>query len=281
MNWTHHRAGWNPVVNEIKRNFHNDQGIDFLTNGTVPIIIDNYNESYKNNWIAFLHITPTDIDLTKNILNNKKFHESLDRCHGIFTLSKTSKNFLENILLRKNFDIENLFYPMFQMPFQFNWNEFINNPVKKMYMIGHWRRNFNDFEKVKSNYKKVLIKCNDKLLYQSKEVDIIDYLDNEEYDCLFKNNIVFLSLEDASANTTILECINTNTPLIVNRLSAVEEYLGKSYPLFYKTLEEAETLMDINKIKLAHEYLSTMDKTHLNIKSFIKSLGNSKIYKKL
>ena len=47
-------------------------------------------------------------------------------------------------------------------------------------------------------------------------VEIIQYLDNEQYDKLLSNNIVFLNLIDASACNTLLECITRNTPIIIN-----------------------------------------------------------------
>ena len=59
----------------------------------------------------------------------------------------------------------------------------------------------------------------------------------EEYDDLLSKNIIFIDLYDASANTVVVECIARKTPLLVTRLDAVIEYLGKDYPLYFDNLE--------------------------------------------
>ena len=106
-----------------------------------------------------------------------------------------------------------------------------------------------------------------------ESVEIISTLNNEKYDDLLAENIVFLKLVDASACNTLIECIVRNTPIVINRLPAVEEYLGKDYPLYYTTLTEAyELLNDTNLIYSAHQYLVNMDKEFLDISSFLSRL---------
>ena len=69
---------------------------------------------------------------------------------------------------------------------------------------------------------------------------VMKYTDTiEEYDDLLTNNIVFVDLFDASANNTVLECIVRRTPIIINNIGAVSEYLGKDYPLYFENLEES------------------------------------------
>jgi Polysaccharide pyruvyl transferase len=69
------------------------------------------------------------------------------------------------------------------------------------------------------------------------EVKHLGPLDNDDYDALISdsNSVIFLHLIDASAVNTVIECLARGTPLIVNRHPAVEEYLGKEYPLFYSS----------------------------------------------
>lgn len=104
-----------------------------------------------------------------------------------------------------------------------------------------------------------------------ESVRMIPTLNDAEYDKLLSENVVFINLVDASAVNTVIECIVRRTPLVVNRLPAVEEYLGKDYPLFYNTLEEAEALLnDINKLKEGYEYLLGYDTTWLHINTFLR-----------
>lgn len=106
-----------------------------------------------------------------------------------------------------------------------------------------------------------------------KSVKRIKYVDNLTYDALLSENIVFIKLLDAAAVNTVIECCVRNTPIVINRLPAIVEILGESYPLYYKDLTEAALLIsDINKIHAAFIYLSAMEKKKLSIDYFIESL---------
>jgi hypothetical protein len=47
---------------------------------------------------------------------------------------------------------------------------------------------------------------------------------------LVQDGVVFLSLPDSPANTTVVDCIARTTPVLVNRVDTVTEYLGDGYP---------------------------------------------------
>jgi polysaccharide pyruvyl transferase WcaK-like protein len=101
------------------------------------------------------------------------------------------------------------------------------------------------------------------------DVKILENLSNVEYDKLLEQNIVFINLINASAVNTLIECIVRNTPIIVNRLPATIEMLGKDYPLFYNKIEEVTNLLDVNTIKKGWNYLKKIDKKKFTIKKFI------------
>jgi hypothetical protein len=108
---------------------------------------------------------------------------------------------------------------------------------------------------------------------QYSKVAILNDLSNDEYDELLVSNVVFLNLIDVSACNTIIECIVRNTPILVNRLPAVVEYLGNDYPLYYNSFEEVyELLTDNDMLLKAHKYLVNKDKTFLTIENFIEKL---------
>lgn len=115
-----------------------------------------------------------------------------------------------------------------------------------------------------------------------QSVEVIEYLENEQYDSLLSKNIVFIKLVDASACNTIIECIVRNTPILVNRLPAVEEYLGAAYPLYYTDLQDATRILsDLNQLKKGYEYLRKMDKSFLKIETFIDQLLESALSRRL
>jgi hypothetical protein len=110
-------------------------------------------------------------------------------------------------------------------------------------------------------------------------VEIIEMLSNESYDKILTKNIVFIDLVDASAVNTLIECIVRNTPILINRLPATEEYLGCDYPLFYKDLEHAKELIEDDcLIYKAYKYLKRLDKREYDIMNFISKLVFSEPY---
>jgi hypothetical protein len=110
-----------------------------------------------------------------------------------------------------------------------------------------------------------------------KSVDFIHYLENDQYDKLLTQNIVFINLVDASAVNTVIECVVRNTPIVVNKHPAVVEILGDDYPLYLKTDANNYTkinndfsgmLRDATRIKRAHMHLKKLDKTRLSVEYF-------------
>ena len=114
---------------------------------------------------------------------------------------------------------------------------------------------------------------------QFQSLEIIDYLSNEAYDQLLSENIVFICLVDASAVNTLIECIVRNTPILVNRHPAVEELLGKNYPLYYNSTTYVQMNSSIQTlfkqpriIWKAHRHLTRLDKPKFRIEHFIQEL---------
>jgi hypothetical protein len=115
-----------------------------------------------------------------------------------------------------------------------------------------------------------------------RPVEILEKLDDKTYDDLLKTSIIFIKLLDASAVNTIIEAIVRNTPVLVNPLDAVVEYLGKDYPFYYNTLEEAsKKANDPYLIRKAYFYLKKKDKTFLKIETFIQSLRSLKVFESM
>jgi hypothetical protein len=108
------------------------------------------------------------------------------------------------------------------------------------------------------------------------------FVANAEYDRLLSSNIVFCDLIDSSANNVVIECIARNTPLLINRLPAVEEYLGGEYPLYFSDLSEASAkLARRETVQAAHEYLSGLPKERFSQQAFRSALLQSEVYRRL
>ncbi len=296
-----HRSGWRYVVNNINNNFATsdkeaikcDLYVDRTFHWCCDEMVNNNIIPYKSNWIGFIHHTlyqdPSNYNCVE-LLKNKYFLESLSTCKGLIFLSKYLKdNFkkLANINDIKLPPLFNLYHP----------TEFVNNIWKynnwkgEVIQIGSWMRDINAIYELNYNKKLALIGkdmldkyiCNSHINYntliKTSDVKTIDYLDNNLYDEILSKYVVFIKLLDASGVNTLIECIVRNTPIIINKLPAVVEYLGEDYPLYYNNLEEVPKLLEIgllkvNKIKKAHKYLKEMNKDFLKIETFVNSLKN-------
>ena len=224
----------------------------------------------------------------------KIFLDSLKNCHGLFALSDMVKQYLaEHIPI----PIAQVLYPITSFPehLKFSWDKLEGETLQRVLFIGEFLRNFQAFHdlEVLAGYQKVFLKAPDinfENLYNcnmekadlktNSSVVIIDRVPDEDYDKLLSSSIVFLSLYDAPANTTVTECLGRHTPLVVNRLSGIKDYVGKDYPLFYDTLEQAtELLRSRGKLAEASRYLAThCSKTQLTGEEFVKSFASSAIY---
>ncbi len=101
-------------------------------------------------------------------------------------------------------------------------------------------------------------------------VRVLPTMNNQEYDQLLTNNVVFAKLVDASAVNTVIECIVRNTPILVNKHPAVEELLGIDYPFYYEDLTEAAMKCnDLDLLRASHEYLIQLDKNRFSIDHFL------------
>jgi hypothetical protein len=108
---------------------------------------------------------------------------------------------------------------------------------------------------------------------QFSSVKVLEHLTNDEYDELLSSNIGFMNLYDASASNGVIECMARNTPLLINPLPPVVEYLGKNYPLYYQTMREAaDKLSDPELLKKGYYYLKNLDKKILSMNYFLEQI---------
>jgi hypothetical protein len=238
--------------------------------------------------MGFIHHTMYKDDGNYNcikLLKNKYFIESLDNCKGLIFLSKYLKDNFEKLALINNIKLPklfNLYHPTEMVNNLWHYKLWKGDVIQ----IGSWMRDMNAINELKYDKKHILVgkKNENKYICYNNEINeinnkihIINYVNNEEYDNILSSYVVFLKLYDASAVNTLIECIVRNTPIIINKLPAVVEYLGTDYPLYYNNINEVPSLLKRrwfnNKIKKAHKYLKCMNKDFLNINNFINSLN--------
>src|SRR5262249_10684715 len=135
-------------------------------------------------------------------------------------------------------------------------------------------------------YEKIILRCSSSPMgacRATQPVTMKDYVDDAIYDDLLAASIVFLNLSDAPANTTIVECIARCTPVLVNKVGAVAEYLGESYPFYYRDTDEAaRKLSDLDLIEATALYLKGWHvRGRVTFDYFLESLQNTALYREL
>eukprot|EP00118_Oscarella_pearsei_P012213 m.88071 g.88071 ORF g.88071 m.88071 type:complete len:625 (+) comp36558_c0_seq6:495-2369(+) len=298
----HHRDGWGYVTREVlEKHLHIEGGIECITAVEDEIfLLSNSSSSlqgtpFSRPWVGFIHQVPVTLykdfpDLSR-LVGSPLFIDSLTTCLGLFVLSKESKTYLRGHL---DVPVCSCLYPAVPSASQnrFSLAKFQKNQPKRVVMIGHYLRRFHDLcdLSVPVGFQKYLLKpfsrdnskWNDLQLQLNSTVKFLERQPEENYEKLLSQCVVFLSLADAAACTTVVECMCRATPLLVNRLPALEEYLGFDYPLFYETLDEASQLITFDKIKQAHQYLVDLStKSRIEPASFLRAITNSAIFRSL
>ena len=97
-------------------------------------------------------------------------------------------------------------------------------------------------------------------------------LSQYDYEKLFTSCIILLDVFTTTINNTLLECISSNTPIILNKNNEFIEILGENYPLFFNDYDDLYNLLDEDKILEAYLYIKRMDKSKFQINYFLNEL---------
>jgi hypothetical protein len=301
-----HRSGWIYALRNLK-DLHNPTGVrlDAFIERTFAWRAHEA-RFYQEPWIGFIHIPPHVPDWfqgnqsNESIFKTDAWRQSAPFCKGLYTLSLYHRKYLEKLI---DIPVNNLLFPTETPELKWSWEKFQANPEKKIVQVGWWLRRIHSiFQLPAGNYQKIFLKIDyfnwDDLIRTERDILIkegtfredmydtartVTYLPGPEYDRLLAENLVFLHLYDSSANNTIIECIARNTPILVNPLEPVKEYLGEYYPFYFNTLAEAaQKAADHELVIKTHRYLAQHPiKNKLTGEYFLKSFMESENYRKL
>jgi glycosyltransferase involved in cell wall biosynthesis len=306
-NYGNHRSGWGYALHSLSP-LHNELGIwvdGFVEKkfvwGSDPGDRRNNPKPYKKPWIGFIHVPPyvprwfQSEQAPKTIFSTKLWQESIEYCQGIFCLSEYHKAWLQEHL---DVPIARLWHPTETPDIKFSMDAFLANPHRKVVQIGWWLRKLHSIYYVPTKrIKKGILRTGEphieemfvaekkvlNLKQDESSVEQISYLPNADYDRFLSQNIVYVEFYDTSANNIIIECLVRNTPILVNPLPAVREYLGEHYPFYFHDLEDAAKKADnIGLIEETHNYLKSHPlKIKLTAEYFLQSFAESAIYRNL
>jgi hypothetical protein len=259
---------------------------------------------YRRPWVGIVHVPadfPPWFDGTKsfhNIIQTPAWRESWPLCRGLFTLSQSMRCWLAN---RVDVSVAALRHPTEIPSIRFDWDQY-EQQGQRVVQVGWWLRNLSAiyFLDIPSPRKALLIPQSGEGLARFENVfaadrkhhgapavadwglTVLPRMDDEHYDYLLASSLVFLNLAGSVANNAIIECIVRATPVLVNSLPSVREYLGEEYPLYYQDMEEAAAkASDPSLVYAAHRYLKSLDLSFLSGETFCRELAESAIYQSL
>jgi hypothetical protein len=301
-----HRSGW-PYALSLMSSLNNPRGtlLDSFIERTFCWHPDGP-RAYERPWIGFIHVPPNLPDWFQkeqsndHIFNTDLWKKSFPFCKGLFTLSAYHRKSLERKL---DIPINNLVHPTETPKLKWTRAAFEANREKKIVQVGWWLRRLHTIYRLPTErYRKIFLRVTHAdlatLLEHEREIlikegsfndtmyrsaETVTHMPNDAYDRLLSENLVIIDLYDSSANNTVIECIVRNTPLLVNPIEPVIEYLGPDYPFYFNSIEEAAAkAADSALIYRTHEYLCDHPiKKKMTARYFLKSFATSPIYESL
>jgi len=300
-----HRNSFNRLIESLSPLHKGEDGINFI-----PFIEryfvwgDDEGEANSVNpypiekpWIGILHV-PFDapkwfeIKATPEVIfKTELWQQSIPYCRGLICLTEDIKKDLAYVY--PNLPSMSVKHPTELSTVKFNWNAYVKNP--SIVQAGDWLRRLQAIYEVETEHNKVMLTKTHTNEYLRREievfgdlrndtVDVRKMVSNEEYDKLLSSSVVFVWLYATAANNLVIECISRCTPIIINPLPSVVEYLGNDYPLYMNDLAEATSLLaDKDKIFSAYQYLKNHNelRAELDYKNFYQSIASSNFYAEL
>lgn len=297
-----HRSGWGYCMSKLNK-FHSKSGIffdDFIEKNFGWNVAEHYHPdgmggAYKRNWIGVWHNPPAapewfdSSNSPQAVLERKSFQDSLESCKAIVCLSEYLSSWVKE---RIDVPVVTVKHPTEIPSKKWNIQNLVRRERREIIQIGYWLRKLNSIHKLKCDYryKKIWLPSNKEYamgLYDTQRRTMrknhesnyiwsgvsMETVPNQEFDEMLSRGIVFVDLYDSSANNAVIESIARNTPILINRIPAVEEYLGKDYPLYFDDLEHASSLLyDLDSIYSAHKYLKNMNKKWISGSYFANDL---------
>ncbi|SKB15711.1 hypothetical protein PL11201_80020 [Planktothrix sp. PCC 11201] len=305
-NFGKHRHSFNKLIDSLLPLDVREDGIKFI-----PFIEryfvwgDHEGEAASTNpqpldkeWIGVIHV-PFDSPVwfepynsPEYIFQTQLWIDSLPFCKGLICLTQD----LQKDLQEWYPDLPTL---AVNFPTELNHVKFFDFTAYQKYprvvQVGDWLRKLQSIYQLhtESHQKLILIKpCTREYMrreievfgdYRNDSVTELEFVSNQEYDSLLSSSVVLCLLYATAANNVVIECIARGTPILINPLPSVVEYLGENYPLYVKDVHEAEIVLNKeNQIKAASDYLlKRRNDIDLSFEGWLKKIAESNFYKGL
>ena len=253
-------------------------------------------------FVAVFHNPPNmpdwfDFDNSpQTIFTRPQFQQSMENCAGVYVFSDYLRRWL---LDHMGFPcpISVIHHPTAPCDVRWSVARYLSVARKPLVQIGYWLRKMSSvyrvdapgFDKIWLYGGKHAFDCmHSEMLREpcaevvTEQVDVLR-LPDAQYDELLARCVALLDLYDSSCNNGVIECVARHTPLLVNNIPAVVEYLGEDYPLYFNDLEEAaRKLRRSDLIVAAHEHMKRLDESGaFSGRAFVEEVRASFVSKKL
>jgi GT2 family glycosyltransferase len=248
-------------------------------------------------WIGILHVpfgAPEWFDpavMPERMLATPLFRESLPACRGLVTLCADLQRELAHYL--PGVPTLALRHPTGLDVRQWDMKAYAASPM--VVQVGDWLRRLQAIHRMRApGHRRVMLLKRHTRTWLDREIEVHgDFRDSRvemrslvpdgEYDELLARSVVLCLMYATAANNVVVECIARATPILINPLPAVIEYLGTGYPLYVRDEEEADAaLADRERIAAAHEYLLRRRvEIDLSYEAFCRDFSSSGFYQSL
>ena len=281
-----HRSGW-PWVHDNLKTIHSCDGILFDDFFEQNFCYKDAPDTYTEPWVTIIH-HPANIPSFGNhrerldaVFESKAFKDSEPYLKLVFALSDNLADWLRTKL---TCTVISLKHPGF-LDVKSTW---LPSKNKEVYQLGFYLRNTSLCDQIKLPEGVTVKKLWNSLPWlqpyhnkvqsyweangrtSRRDTECVSFVTPSKYDQILNTKIIIAEYFEASASNVVLECIAHHTPLIVNRLPAFEQYLGKGYPLFYDNIDEIPMLID--QAAVGHYYLKTLPTQDLQIDYFLNKI---------
>lgn len=255
-------------------------------------------EPIQQDWIGILHV-PFDAPKwfeynvsPESIFATDLWRNSVSHCRGIICLTEDlCKDLYHAYPSLPSLTVK---HPTELDVIPFNWDAYVAKP--RLVQAGDWLRRLQYiYELDAPDHHKILLKKANTAEWMRREIEVIgdhrnetvtvlDFVSNQKYDELLSSSVVVAWLYGSAANNIVLECIARRTPILINPLPSIIEYLGKDYPLYLTDRNKGSSFIrDRARIKAAHDYLVNDDslREKLSYQSFLCAIATSNFYTNL
>lgn len=245
-----HYYGWGYIIDQLKST------TDLSTDG---IVLDSFVDSYfwsqkkaiTTPWIGIVHSAikhqPTrekgfSID---RLIELPEMQESLAYCQGLITLTKHTQNYLQS---KVDLPIYHTFLPRKLETNFFDIEAYFSNPILRH--SGFELRDVSKFFLLETSLHKELdvgqrhnfdlilneLNYHNVHITQGNVKILTDFLPNDRYIKKFTSTIGFAYYYDCGASHSITEHIASHSPIVINKIPPIVEYLGEDYPMYYEKI---------------------------------------------